>query len=378
MREADGAFGDPTVFVEEAVIDPRHIEVQILADGQGNVIHLFERDCSVQRRHQKVVEIAPAPHLDPELRDRICADAVAFASEIGYVNAGTVEFLRRPRRPTRLHRDEPAHPGRAHGHRGGHRRRPGAVAAADRRRRDAGRPRAAPGQRPDSAAPPCSAGSPPRTRPTASAPTPAGSRRTAPRAAPGVRLDGGTTYTGAEVSAHFDSMLTKLTCRGRTFEMAVDRARRAVAEFRIRGVATNIPFLQAVLDDPDFRAGRVTTVVHRGAPAAADRALVAPTAAPGCCTTSPTSPSTSRTARRRPRSTRRSKLPDARPRRAGHPTGSRQRLRRARARGVRAGAARADRGRGHRHDVARRPPVAARHPGAHPRPASPSPGTSPG
>src|SRR6202022_3578984 len=75
----------------------------------------------------------------------------------------------------------------------------------------------------------------------------------------GIRLDGGTTYTGAEVSAHFDSMLAKLPCRGRTFEAAIDRARRAVAEFRIRGVATNIPFLQAVLDDPDFRAGRVTT-----------------------------------------------------------------------------------------------------------------------
>ena len=80
MREAEGAFGDPTVFIEEAVVDPRHIEVQILADGEGNVIHLFERDCSVQRRHQKVVEIAPAPNLDPELRERICADAVEFAA----------------------------------------------------------------------------------------------------------------------------------------------------------------------------------------------------------------------------------------------------------------------------------------------------------
>ena len=74
-----------------------------------------------------------------------------------------------------------------------------------------------------------------------------------------MRLDGGTTYTGAEVSAHFDSMLTKLTCRGRNLETAVSRARRAIAEFRIRGVTTNIPFLQAVLDDPDFRAGGVTT-----------------------------------------------------------------------------------------------------------------------
>ncbi|MEP6814552.1 MAG: biotin carboxylase N-terminal domain-containing protein, partial [Marmoricola sp.] len=96
MREGEGAFGDPTVFIEEAVVDPRHIEVQILADGAGNVIHLFERDCSVQRRHQKVVEIAPAPNLDPELRDRMCADAVRFAQSIGYRNAGTVEFLLAP------------------------------------------------------------------------------------------------------------------------------------------------------------------------------------------------------------------------------------------------------------------------------------------
>ena len=79
MREANAAFGDPTVFLERAVIAPRHIEVQILADSQGNVIHLFERDCSVQRRHQKVVEIAPAPNLDPAIRDALCRDAVKFA-----------------------------------------------------------------------------------------------------------------------------------------------------------------------------------------------------------------------------------------------------------------------------------------------------------
>ena len=93
MREAESAFGDATVFLEQAVVNPRHIEVQILADAEGNVVHLYERDCSMQRRHQKVIEIAPAPNLDPELRDRICADAVAFAKAIGYVNAGTVEFL---------------------------------------------------------------------------------------------------------------------------------------------------------------------------------------------------------------------------------------------------------------------------------------------
>src|SRR5690606_35679762 len=92
-REAESAFGDPTVFLEQAVVNPRHIEVQILADSQGDVMHLFERDCSVQRRHQMVIELAPAPNLDPALRERICADAVAFARQIGYCNAGTVEFL---------------------------------------------------------------------------------------------------------------------------------------------------------------------------------------------------------------------------------------------------------------------------------------------
>ena len=92
-REAESAFGDPTVYLEQAVLNPRHIEVQILADTHGNVMHLFERDCSVQRRHQKVIELAPAPNLSAELREQICADAVAFARQIDYCCAGTVEFL---------------------------------------------------------------------------------------------------------------------------------------------------------------------------------------------------------------------------------------------------------------------------------------------
>ncbi len=94
--EAAAAFGDGTVYLEQALVRPRHIEVQLLADAIGDVVHLFERDCSLQRRHQKVIEITPAPNLAAELRDRICADAVKFARHIGYVNAGTVEFLLDP------------------------------------------------------------------------------------------------------------------------------------------------------------------------------------------------------------------------------------------------------------------------------------------
>ena len=113
------------------------------------------------------------------------------------------------------------------------------------------------------AAPRCSAGSPPRTRPTASARTPADHRVPLARAARGIRLDGGTAHTGAEVCAHFDSMLVKLTCRGRDFATAVGRARRAVAEFRIRGVATNIPFLQARPRRPGLPGRPGHHVVHR-------------------------------------------------------------------------------------------------------------------
>ncbi|MCS3878335.1 pyruvate carboxylase [Gordonia amarae] len=256
-READTAFGDPTVFLEQAVVNPRHIEVQILADTHGNVIHLYERDCSMQRRHQKVVELAPAPNLDPEIRDRICADAVAFARQIGYSCAGTVEFLldeqgrhvfieMNPRIQVEHTVTEE-------------------ITDVDlvgaQVRIAAGETLADLGLSQESikirgAALQCRI----TTENPAEGFRPDVGRITAYRSpgGAGVRLDGGTNL-GAEVAGHFDSMLVKLTCRGRDFETAVARARRAVTEFRIRGVATNIPFLQAVLDDPDFRAGRVTT-----------------------------------------------------------------------------------------------------------------------
>jgi pyruvate carboxylase len=258
MREAEGAFGDPTVFIEQAVVDPRHIEVQILADGDGHVIHLFERDCSVQRRHQKVVEIAPAPNFDPALRERICVDAVRFARHIGYQNAGTVEFLVDPQGTYYFIEMNP----RIQVEHTVTEEVTDVDLVQSQMRIASGETLEDLGLSQDSIV---LRGAALQCRITTEDPAnnfrPDTGRITTYRSpgGAGIRLDGGTTYTGAEISPHFDSMLAKLTCRGRTFEKAVERARRAVAEFRIRGVSTNIAFLQALLDDPDFRAGRVTT-----------------------------------------------------------------------------------------------------------------------
>src|SRR4051812_43817545 len=258
MHEASSAFGDATVILEKAVIDPRHIEVQILADATGQVMHLFERDCSVQRRHQKVVEIAPAPHLPPELRERICADAVRFAEQIGYVNAGTVEFL--------LDRDGQHHFIEMNPRIQVEHTVTEEVADVDlvacQMRIASGETLEDLGLSQDTVA---LHGFALQCRITTEDPSnefrPDIGMISAYRSASGsgVRLDGGTAYAGAQISAHFDSLLVKVTCRGRDFTTAVRRARRALAEFRVRGVSTNIPFLMALLDEPDFREGRVTT-----------------------------------------------------------------------------------------------------------------------
>ncbi|WP_336707445.1 pyruvate carboxylase [Oerskovia sp. USHLN155] len=262
MREADGAFGDPTMFLEQAVLRPRHIEVQILADGQGNVVHLYERDCSVQRRHQKVIEIAPAPNLDPAIRDALCADAVKFARSIGYQNAGTVEFLldtvgeragqhvfieMNPRiqvehTVTEEVTDIDLVSSQMR------------IAAGETledlgiRQEDVHVNGAALQSRITTEDP--SNGFRPDTGRIVAYRSPGGA---------GVRLDGATATAGSEISGHFDSMLVKLTCRGRDYPTAVRRARRALAEFRIRGIRTNIPFLQAVLSDAEFIAGNLST-----------------------------------------------------------------------------------------------------------------------
>ncbi|MFC0315714.1 pyruvate carboxylase [Gordonia phosphorivorans] len=256
-REAAAAFGNPTVFLEQAVVNPRHIEVQILADAEGNVVHLFERDCSLQRRHQKVIEIAPAPNLDPQLRQRICDDAVRFAEHIGYSCAGTVEFLV----------DE----------RGGHffiemnpriqvehtvtEEVTDVDLVSAQLRIAAGETLADLGLTQETIA---LHGAALQCRITTENPADGFRPDTgsinvyrAPGGT-GVRLDGAAAL-GSEITGYFDSMLVKLTCRGRDFPTAVTRAQRALAEFKIRGVHTNIDYLSAVLADPDFRAGAITT-----------------------------------------------------------------------------------------------------------------------
>ncbi len=262
MREADSAFGDPTVFLEQAVLGPRHIEVQILADAEGNVAHLYERDCSVQRRHQKVVEIAPAPNLDPEIREALCRDAVKFAESLGYVNAGTVEFLvatEGERAGTHVFIE--MNPRIQVEHTVTEEVTDIDIVSAQIRIA-AGETLESIGIRQEDVR---TNGFAVQTRITTEDPTngflPDTGRIVAYRSpgGAGVRLDGATGMAGNSVTGHFDSLLVKLTCRGHDFETAVRRASRSLAEFRIRGVTSNIRFLRAVLEDPDFRAGGVTT-----------------------------------------------------------------------------------------------------------------------
>ncbi|WP_167196164.1 pyruvate carboxylase [Brevibacterium pigmentatum] len=262
MREAEGAFGDPTVFIEQAVQRPRHIEVQVLADNDSNAIHLFERDCSVQRRHQKVVEIAPAPNLDPEIAAALHADALKFAKALGYQNAGTVEFLLETDGPRAgKHVFIEMNP-RVQVEHTVTEEITDVDIVASQMRIAAGASLEEIGLRQDEmrikgAALQCRI----TTEDPANSFRPDTGTITAYRSAggAGVRLDGGTVHAGASVSPHFDSMLVKLSCRGRDFAQAVGRAKRALAEFRIRGVSSNIGFLQAVLDDPSFVAGDLST-----------------------------------------------------------------------------------------------------------------------
>ena len=262
-READAAFGKDDIYVERFIRRARHLEVQVLADGHGRIVHLFERDCSVQRRNQKIVECAPAPVLSPAERDALTGYALAIARETDYLNAGTVEFLH-DLDTGNFHFIE-VNPRIQVEHTVTEQVTGVDLVRAQIRVAEGG----AIGDEPDDACPPQEAialrGHAVQCRITTEDPLdrfiPDYGRITAYRAATGfgIRLDGGTAYTGAVITRHYDSLLEKVTAWASSREGAIDRMRRALQEFRIRGVATNIDFLERLVSDEAFRQGQITT-----------------------------------------------------------------------------------------------------------------------
>ncbi|HEX4055181.1 MAG TPA: pyruvate carboxylase [Tepidisphaeraceae bacterium] len=262
QREAGSAFGRADVFIERYIRRAKHIEVQILGDQHGNIVHLWERDCSVQRRHQKVVEIAPSINLPRNLRQRICESAVRLCAAVDYRNAGTVEFL------LDLDREEfyfiEVNPRIQVEHTvtevvtgfdivksqiliaQGHKLHepPVNIPAQDK-------------IEPRGYAIQC--------RITTEDPQnhfiPDYGRLTTYRSAAGfgIRLDGGTAFSGAVITPYFDSLLVKLIASGLTFDEAIHRMARSLSEFRVRGVKTNIPFLENLIQHPTFIKGEATT-----------------------------------------------------------------------------------------------------------------------
>jgi len=262
--EAERAFGNPAVFLEKYIANAKHIEVQILGDQHGNVIHLHERDCSVQRRHQKVIEVAPSYGLPRDVIDSLCEAAVRIAREIRYDNAGTIEFLydldrhewffieMNPRIQVE-HTVTEVVTGLdlvraqiliAQGH---------ALHSPE-----VGMPR--------QADVPCN-GYAIQCRITTEDPenkfVPDYGKILVYRSPGGlgVRLDGGMGYAGAVITPFYDSMLVKLITSGQSYEQALGRTSRTLREFRIRGVKTNIPFLENVIEHPLFCNGQATTTL---------------------------------------------------------------------------------------------------------------------
>ncbi len=262
QRESLNAFGSPDIFVEKFVPRPRHIEVQLLGDTHGNLVHLWERDCSVQRRHQKVVEIAPAPSLDPKIRQDICDAAIKIGRGVGYRNAGTVEFLYDTDAKTFYFievnpRIQVEHTVTEE------------VTGVDIVKSQI---LVAQGMRLDD--PEINLGQQSEIRTTGFAiqcrvttedPTnnfmPDYGRVSHYRSSGGmgIRLDAGSAFSGAVVNPFYDSLLVKVSVRGRRFTDACLRMERALQEFRIRGVKTNIPFLIKVMTHPKFTGGAFTT-----------------------------------------------------------------------------------------------------------------------
>ncbi|OJJ83902.1 pyruvate carboxylase [Aspergillus glaucus CBS 516.65] len=256
--EARSAFGNGTIFVERFLDRPKHIEVQLLGDSHGNVVHLFERDCSVQRRHQKVVELAPAKDLPVDVRDSLLADAVKLAKSVRYRNAGTAEFLVDQQNRYYFIEINP----RIQVEHTITEEITGIDIVAAQIQIAAGATLEQLGLTQDRIS---IRGYAVQCRITTEDPSKGFSPDTGKievyRSAGGngVRLDGGNGFAGAIITPHYDSMLVKCTCRGSTYEIARRKMLRALVEFRIRGVKTNIPFLASLLSHPVFIDGTCWT-----------------------------------------------------------------------------------------------------------------------
>ncbi|KQC35178.1 biotin carboxylase N-terminal domain-containing protein [Frankia sp. ACN1ag] len=255
-REAAAAFGDDTLFVERFVDRPRHIEVQVLADAHGTTVHLGERECSLQRRHQKVVEEAPSVLLSPQTRERIGAAAVATAASVGYVGAGTVEFLVAAANPeeffflemnTRLQVEHPVTELVT-----------GIDLVAEQLRVAAGEPLGY--TQADIRLTGHAVEARVYAEDAARGFLPTGGRvlRLDEPSGPAVRVDSGLRL-GATVGSTYDPMLAKIIAFGPDRDTALDRLDRALARTCVLGVTTNVGFLRALLDHPDTRAGRLDT-----------------------------------------------------------------------------------------------------------------------
>lgn len=256
--EAKSAFGNGTVFVERFLDKPKHIEVQLLGDNHGNVVHLFERDCSVQRRHQKVVELAPAKDLPTKVRDSLLSDAVKLAQSVNYRNAGTAEFLVDQKNRYYFIEINP----RIQVEHTITEEITGIDIVAAQIQIAAGASLTQLGLTQDRIS---TRGFAIQCRITTEDPANGFSPDTGKievyRSAGGngVRLDGGNGFAGAIITPHYDSMLVKCTCHGSTYEIARRKMLRALVEFRIRGVKTNIPFLGSLLTHPTFIDGTCWT-----------------------------------------------------------------------------------------------------------------------
>ncbi len=260
-NEAKKAFGDDKIFVEKYLRNPKHIEVQVLGDKYGNVVHLFDRDCSVQRRHQKVVEYAPASTVSMETREKIFADAIRIAKHVGYKNAGTLEFLvdadenyyfieMNPRIQVEHTVTEEI---------------TGIDIVQAQILIEEGYPLNSPEINiPSQESIHCN-GHAIQMRITTEDPAnnflPDTGKISVYRSAAGngIRLDGGTAYTGGEITPYYDSLLVKVIAYDRDFQKATKKAVRALKETRIRGIKTNIPFLINVLQSKTFIEGKCTT-----------------------------------------------------------------------------------------------------------------------